>query len=101
MKKLLAFILLLFIPFIVYAEEDIRIESIELVNNKNSFLESNPARLNGNDIILDLNLYNKGDNLKYKISVVNNTSDEYEFGDLECNSDYIEYSLDYNSKWCL
>ncbi|MBR6133110.1 MAG: BspA family leucine-rich repeat surface protein [Bacilli bacterium] len=97
MKKLLSFILLLFIPFIVYAESDIHIESIELVNNENSFLESNPARLEGNNIILDLNLYNKGDNLKYKISVVNNTNDEYEFGEIDSNSDYIEYSLDYNN----
>ncbi|MBR6133111.1 MAG: BspA family leucine-rich repeat surface protein [Bacilli bacterium] len=91
MKKLLSFILLLFIPFIVYAEGDIHIESIELVNNAKSYLENTPAKVVDDKIILDLGLRNVGDNLQYKIVIDNDTETNYEFGEIDSDSEYIEY----------
>ena len=98
MKKLIL-LLILFIPFLVLAEDcdisKITISSIEQVDiNGNTKVISEPT-IDGKSISLDLKMYEVGDSITYDL-VLNNASDEDYMIDentFKSDSDYIEYIL--------
>ena len=97
MKKLLFTILisLLFIPM-VFAEDLVKIEKIEMESKSvNTIVNANPT-FEGLNMNYDVTFKAKDDFVKYKITIKNNTNKEYKikeetlFGD----SDYIKYTYD-------
>jgi len=95
MKKLLSFILLLFVPFMVKAQ-DIEIKSITLLEKIGDVEVKNEPKIDGTIIDFDLAFTNVDDSVKYKV-VVKNTSNE----DLDINSEpqygtnkYIKYEIE-------
>ena len=102
MKYLKYLLILLFIPFIVYAENctpnDVIIKSIEVVNTTGNVMESNDASIEGKKINLDLKMYNPGDSIEYTIVLNNVSNEEYYFDEdtLKHNTEYINYEFIYN-----
>ena len=98
MKKILLSIIavLLFIPCIVNAEENIYIDSIELEEVKGEVVELEEATANDKTINLNLRMSNKDDEIKNKLVIKNETEEDYEINknNIKVNSDYIDYSLE-------
>ena len=100
MKKVIIFIILLFIPFIVKAEscdvDKISIKSITLVEKTDNVVEVSDASVSGKKINLDLSMVEVGDNIQYTVVVKNESDEDYELdkNGLLMNSDYIEYSFE-------
>ena len=100
MKKILI-LLLLIIPFIVKAEtcdiNKITIEEISIDNRNGNVIEKTEATID-NNIDLDLNMNNVGDNITYKITIKNNSYEDIEINEENIkNSEYIKYSI-YNEE---
>lgn len=93
-------ILALFIPFMVNAEtcdiNKITINSITLEEKSDNVKELEEARVNGKNINLNLSMSEVGDNVKYKITVKNDSNEGYELdkNSFNLNSDYIDYVLE-------
>ena len=101
-KKLFIPILLvvMLLPFIVIAEtcdtNSIKIESINVKEKQGSVSETEPAKINGTTINLNLNMVNVGDSISYDM-VIKNTSDEdleLDNNSINVSSDYIEYNVE-------
>ncbi|MBR6133734.1 MAG: BspA family leucine-rich repeat surface protein [Bacilli bacterium] len=99
-NKLLLFILLLLIPFYVYAEDscnpnNIIIESITQNNKTEDVYELSQPTIENNKIKLDLKMSSVGDNIEYKLIVKNTSEEEYNLNldNLLSNTDYISYSF--------
>ncbi len=103
MKRFLFFILLtiLFIPVMVNAAEcdtsKVYIESIEEVNNDN-VVEIEESSAKDKTINLNLEMFNLGDNIKYKIVLKNDSEDDFLFdkNSIDIDSKYIEYRIESN-----
>ena len=102
-NKLLLFILLLLIPFYVYAEDscnpnNIIIESITQNNKTEDVYELSQPTIENNKIKLDLKMSSVGDNIEYKLIVKNTSEEEYNLNldNLLSNTDYISYSFSNN-----
>ena len=101
MKKILLLLIsLLFIPFIVFADDTnsyYEIKSIELLEKSDNTEIVSPANTDGNAINVNLKFYKISDYAKYKIVITNKTDKELAFdGDsLNPNIDYIGYELTY------
>lgn len=103
MKKYL-FTLLFFIaftPLIIKAEtcdkEAVKIESIECIDKSRNIKNCDGAVINDdNDIELNLDVYEVGDNATYEIIIKNDSDDDYELNknDFNLNSDYIDYEFE-------
>ena len=94
MKKIIAFIIVLFLPVIVLAQ-DVGIKSINLVE-KGDFVEVvKEPTYEGLNINFDLKFNNVGDSATYKV-VLENKDEENYFVNLKADSDskYILYTLD-------
>ena len=104
MKKILILIItLLFIPFIVFAEDNkYEIKSIELLNKSNDTKILNEASTDGSNIKFDIQFLNIGDYATYKIVVHNNTNQDLMFNEdsIVLDNSYIGYDFTYekNSK---
>ena len=102
MKKILIFIFLLLIPFIVNAETcDNSKVTLELLGdgNQTGFVtEKSQPVVNGKDINVDLKMAEQGDSIEYKISVKNDSEADYEIdkNSFNINSDYINYTLSFD-----
>ncbi len=101
MKRILFLLLLLFIPFIVYAEDScnpdsIEILSIDLIDNSKDVVEVNKASSSGNNINVDLQVKSVGDNAKYKMIIKNTSNDDYEINKdaLSIGSEYFNYNFE-------
>ena len=102
MKKYIIPILLfvLFIPFYVNAEtcdtDKITIEKIIVENKSDNVEELEKASASGKIINLNLSISNIGDNIKYKIIVKNDSSEDYELdkNNFNMNSNYIDYTFE-------
>ena len=83
MKKMLQFIIvcILFIPLLVNAEtcnnDKVTISTITVDDKSNNVEEINNATTSNNNININLNMSNVGDNIKYKFIVNNDSNDDY------------------------
>ena len=98
MKKylLIVTIFLLFIPTIVFAEEDFTINSIEKLEITGETLEEADPSINGKNIDYNIRFYNEGDSIKYKLNVTNNTNDKLIIKDniMSLSNENIKYELE-------
>ncbi len=97
-RKLLLFLILLLIPFVVKAEESkITIESITLVSTTGNIEETSPATAENQTINLDLKMNVPGDSIEYLLKIKNNTNEDYYFDNtqLVTDKDYITYKFIY------
>ena len=102
MKKFILPVLLflMFIPFYVNAEtcdtDKITISSITMENKSDNVEELEAATVSGKNINLNLFMSNVGDTIKYKITIKNDSNEDYLFDKNSFNieSDYINYSLE-------
>jgi len=95
MKKLLIFITLLFIPFIVNAKANVEITNIELVEITDGMDEPNDPTYDGLKIKFDLTFNKVGDKAVYKVQVTNNTNKDYEIekGTKFSDEEYLKYDI--------
>lgn len=102
MKKylLLFFLFVMFIPFMVNAEtcenDKITISSIKVDNKSDNVDELEEATASGKNINLNISMSEVGDNIEYKITVKNDSNEDYELdkNSFNVNSDYFDYTLD-------
>ena len=99
-KVLLVILLLLLFPSMVLAKDtcnnnDIKIEEITIEEKEGNTEELTPVNIDNNKINLNLEMYNVGESITYKIKVKNNSNNDYYFtkDSFNLNTDYIEYSL--------
>ena len=98
-KNLLFLLLLLFIPTFVLAADqcnagDIQIKSIQLVDQKAYATELSEPTFTGNQVYLDLNLFDVNDSLSYEIVIKNQSKEDFVIdNDLFGGSDYVQYHL--------
>ena len=101
MKYLKHFLILLFIPFIVLAEEcninDVVISSIEPIKTNGNLVEKTEATAEGQKINLDLKVYEEGDSIEYKVLLKNTSNEDYYFDEnsLKQDNDYMSYEFIY------
>lgn len=99
MKKIMFIILLLLTPLIVYAEtcddKNIVIESFELDDQSIGVTELEESKVNGLTFEFHVKMNYEGDHTKYKLTLKNNTSEDYEINkkSIVLNSDYFDYTL--------
>ena len=101
MKKILLVItLLLLFPSIVLAKDtcnnnDIKIEEIKVEEKEGYPEELTPVSIDNNKINLNLEMYNVGESITYKIKVKNNSNNDYYFtkDSFNLNTDYLEYEI--------
>ena len=84
----------------VYAEDSIKIISIETIDSeiKGNAEEISPPTYNNLNININAKFYDIGDSIKYKIKIQNNSNKRYELG-LETpfsDTEYIKYYIDYD-----
>ena len=102
MKYLKYFLVFLFIPFIVQAEEcninNIIISSIESVKTNGYIEEKTEASVEGQKINLDLKVYEEGDSIEYKVILNNISNEDYYFDEnsLKQNNEYMSYEFIYD-----
>ena len=93
-------ILIMFIPFYVNAEtcdtDRITISSITIEEKSENVEELESAKASGKNINLNLSMSQVGDNVKYKITIKNDSNEDYilDKNSFNLNSDYIDYILD-------
>ena len=95
MKKILSFIFLLFIPFMVNAE--VKIKDAVLVDNTEGLeVEKNPHH-EGLQLDIDMKLSNVGEFAKYKLTIENDTKKDYEIdmGEAFSKKEYIKYEFSF------
>ena len=103
MKKIKYLIFIILIGIIslpiVFAKDEVSIESYELVKNSVTTVELNKPKIDGLTISFDLSFVNKDDFAKYKIVVNNPTNIDYEVNkDSDFNkSEYITYSYEFEN----
>ena len=101
MKKILLVVLfLLLFPSIVLAKDtcnngDIKIEEINVEEKEGYPEELIPVSIDNKKINLNIEMYNVGESITYKIKVKNNSNNDYYFtkDSFNLNTDYLEYSL--------
>ena len=91
---------LLFNPYFVKAEtcdqSKLSIDSITLDKKSSNVEEKVKAKVDNGKIVVNLKMKEKGDYAKYKLSIKNDSSDDFHLdsNSIEVDSDYIEYSID-------
>ena len=95
MKKIL-FILFLLIPFFVYAEEDIVVESITLDSKSKDAIINEEPIIEGNSININADLFYVDDFVKYKVVIKNDTDNDYNISINDNNNEYVNYKLESN-----
>ncbi len=99
MKKILLIILLL-IPFYVYAEDscnqdDIQIESITLDSTQGNIEQTIEPTNDNNSINLGLKANVIDDNITYKVVIKNTSDKDYTFDQNSLSTDYLNYDITY------
>ena len=102
MKYLKYLLILLFIPCIVLAKNDVEIKSVTLIDKSEEVTELESAKYNGLKIDFSLKYVNKDDYAKYKIIIKNNSDKDYEIDNQTTFNDgefiKYEYIIDNNAK---
>ena len=102
MKKVIQLIIvcILFLPLFVNAEtcdnDKVSISSITMEDKSDNVEELNEATTNNKNINIDLNMSNVGDNVKYRIVIKNDSSDDYLLNknSIKVSSNYIDYNIE-------
>ena len=99
MKKVLLTILLLFIPFFIYAEEcdtdKVTVKSIELIDKTTSVEEYDPPAIEEGIIYLDIGMSYLNDSAEYRVVLDNASNQDFNVNkNLTNDSKYIEYRLE-------
>ena len=103
MKKIFCCITILLLILIipnVYAENNLSINSIKLVEKSDNVLELSKPTINGMNLGFDLSFLNIGDYAKYEIEISNNSNKDY-YIDNETTfnkSSYITYKYEFKEK---
>ena len=101
MKRFFILIIVIFIPFVVYAEEcgtnSIVIESVDLLGKTENVEEVSPVSFQNNKLNMDLKMFDVGDYIEYKLLLKNTSNDDYYFDkkSLNIDSKYLIYNIDY------
>ena len=97
MKKIIAFLFLFFMPFVVKAA-DIEIKDIELIEKSEGVTELEKPTFKGLNVSFNLSFTLPNDSAKYKVTIKNNSNEEYLLEEKETFSEgeYIKYSISYN-----
>ena len=95
MKKILALLFLLFIPFMVNAEVKIK-EAVLVDNTEGLEVEKNP-HFEGLELDIDMKLAEVGEYAKYKLTIENDTKKDYEIdmGEAFSTKEYIKYEFSF------
>ena len=96
MKKIL-FMLILLIPFFVYAECDskVTISKLEFSEKKGYAEELEQSSYECNNIKLNIKMYNKDDSIIYNLTIKNNSDDDVELNNvIDSKSEYIVYKIE-------
>ena len=95
MKKILFFLIVFFIPFMVYAKEDVSLKDLVLKKTTGYTEVLNDAEIINNKIVLDLKMYEVGDSVEYQFTVKNNTSKDYQLdpNNLINSNTTVEYEI--------
>lgn len=81
----------------IYAEETVKIESIDLVEKSETTTEESTPSIDGLKIGLDLSFVDVEDSIKYKVVINNTSKKDYEIKkekDFDSN-DYLEYKYEF------
>ena len=93
-NRYLLLLLLMFIPFFVYAEpnENVVVSSIK-VEDQSGYVTVDNNTTNNN---INVSMNEVGDTIKYGITIKNNADNDYEFDEnsFNINSPYIDYSFE-------
>ena len=96
-------IIFLFLPFMVYAEENLNISSVEKVGVEGYTEEITTPTIENDTIKLNIKMYDLNDSITYKITINNNSDNDYYIdvnNMIEDSSSYIDYNIslvgDYN-----
>ena len=94
MKKIL-FILLLLIPFMVSAADNVEVTGIEKVDQSETVIINNEPTFEGIKVSFNFKFTKIGDFVKYKVSIKNNSDKDYEvdIGSVYSEGEYIEYAF--------
>ena len=104
MKRLIVLLIILLIPFNVFAEtcdpSGITIQSIEMIGKSDGSNELNSATANGTNINLDISFTKVNDYINYKLIIKNNTEDECVLDESMFNKNYknVEYKISTSNK---
>ena len=104
MKRLIVLLIILLIPINVFAEtcdpSGITIQSIEMIEKSNGSKEITKATISETQINLDISLTNEKDNIKYKLTIKNNTDVDYVLDEsmFKKNYDNISYIFETDNK---
>ena len=98
MRRKIILFFLLFIPFIVKAD-DVSIKSIELIENNTEQEMIEQPTINGLNINFKLKFSKLNESVKYKVIITNNSKKDYEIANETKFSDkeYIKYDLVYTN----
>ena len=99
-KVLLLILFLLLFPSVVLAKDtcnndDIKIEEITIEEKEGYTEELTPVSIDNNKINLNIEMYNVGESITYKIKVKNNSNNDYYFtkDSFNLNTEYLEYEI--------
>lgn len=100
MKKILFIFLISFFmfPFVSLAKEnDVVIESVELVDKSENTEQLTSANVNSNKVNVNLKLYDPGDYIEYNIKIKNVSNNEYTFDESKMitSDEYVTYEFSY------
>jgi len=89
-------ILILFIPYIVFAKDSVEIKSISLVEKSEDTIINNEPTFNGLTMNYDISFRLPTDYVKYKVLIHNDTDTEYNISEDTSfnNSNYISYKYE-------
>ena len=96
------FLCILFIPFLVHAEEcnpsNIKIKDIDIKDKSEYVEELSDTTFKDNKLNLDLKMYDVGDYIEYELKVKNDSNEDYYLNkdSLDINSDYFEYFITFS-----
>ena len=102
MKKLLLLILtILMIPMVVHANQcnpdDIEIMSIELDSVLGNAKEASASTIDNKKLNLDVKLYDPNDAIEYKVTIKNNSDEEYYIKENDLLGDeHLDYSVSFD-----
>ena len=99
MKKILFAIILLFIPFFIYAEEcdteKVNVKSIELIDKSNGVEVSGLPTIRDGIIYLDAQMSYLNDSAEYRVVLENASNQDFTINkNLSNNSKYLDYKLE-------
>lgn len=101
MKKIMYVLLIISFMFIsyVYAENSVEIKSIELDSKSDNVIINNEPTYSGLEMNFDIAFKEKGDFVRYKAVIINNTDKEYTISDDTSfnESSYITYTYQSDS----